>query len=70
MTKEKIPQDASKFVAVRLYKHEYENLNKIYNSDPAYYRSYSGVIREGLKLLQVRKPLKSIHARGEHLYAT
>ena len=50
--KEKLPQDASKSLNIRLKKDDFEFINRIYNANPTYFRSYTGVIREGLQLLK------------------
>ncbi|MCL2040390.1 MAG: hypothetical protein FWG85_08205 [Bacteroidetes bacterium] len=66
--KEKLPQDASKSLNIRLKKEEFEFINRIYNANPIYFRSYTGVIREGLQLLKSKNVLKQIRNNKESLW--
>ena len=58
-SKLRLPADASKALTIRFYKDEYDFILNKYNSNPSYYRSFSGVVREGLNLLKSRKSLKT-----------
>ncbi|MCL2039801.1 MAG: hypothetical protein FWG85_05160 [Bacteroidetes bacterium] len=47
ISKEKLPTKASKSLNIRLKK-DFEFINRIYNANPIYFRSYAGLIHEGL----------------------
>ena len=64
MEKIKLPPDASRTLNIRFDKNDYNFILDQYNSDPAFYRSLAGVIKEGLHLLKFRKPLKSKSTKG------
>jgi hypothetical protein len=68
MIKEKLPPDASKLMAIRLNKFDYDFIKQQYSSNPVYYRSFAGVIREGLNLLKARKPIKTGLNKGSQLW--
>ena len=61
MIREKLPIDSSRSLTIKFNKDDFEFINRIYNTNPAHFRSYSGVIREAIKLYRTKKLIKSTY---------